>query len=45
MGSRPEVAGAILDSAHRDCLLVDPWNALGSGSVFSYPAEIAILSS
>ena len=43
--SRPEVAGAILDSAHRDCLLVDPWNALGSGSVFSYPAEIAILAS
>ncbi|MGI8594325.1 MAG: nucleotide sugar dehydrogenase [Solirubrobacteraceae bacterium] len=43
--SRPEVAGAILDSSHRDCLLVDPWNALGSGSVFSYPAEIGVLAS
>jgi UDP-N-acetyl-D-mannosaminuronic acid dehydrogenase len=29
--------------ASADCLLVDPWNALGTGQVFVYAAEVASL--
>ena len=34
---------AIVDRAGTDCLVVDPWNALGSAQVFAYTNEIAAL--
>jgi UDP-N-acetyl-D-mannosaminuronic acid dehydrogenase len=34
---------AILAGTSEDCLLVDPWNALGTGQVFAYAAEAAAL--
>ncbi len=34
---------AIADRAGADCLVVDPWNALGSGQVFAYASEVAAL--
>jgi UDP-N-acetyl-D-mannosaminuronic acid dehydrogenase len=42
--SRPQTLGAILDSAHRDCLVVDPWNAFGHAQVFAYANEVAALT-
>jgi UDP-N-acetyl-D-mannosaminuronic acid dehydrogenase len=33
----------ILDGACADCLLVDPWNALGTRQVFSYAGETAAM--
>jgi len=33
------VLDEILSRASGDCLLVDPWNALGTGQVFVYGAE------
>ncbi len=39
-----EPLGEIIASASADCLLVDPWNALGTGQVFVYAAEVAALS-
>jgi UDP-N-acetyl-D-mannosaminuronic acid dehydrogenase len=33
----------ITSRAHPDCLVVDPWNALGSAQVFVYAAESAAL--
>ena len=30
--------------ASGDCLLVDPWNALGTGQVFVYTAETPALA-
>jgi UDP-N-acetyl-D-mannosaminuronic acid dehydrogenase len=39
----PEVLASILAGASEDCLLVDPWNALGIGQVFVYGAECALL--
>jgi UDP-N-acetyl-D-mannosaminuronic acid dehydrogenase len=36
---RPDVLPEILRRATEDCLLVDPWNALGTGQVFAYAAE------
>ena len=39
----PGVLAEILARAHTDCLLVDPWNALGSAQVFAYAAESAAL--
>lgn len=39
----PEALRRILASVSEDCLLVDPWNALGTGQVFSYAAESAAL--
>jgi UDP-N-acetyl-D-mannosaminuronic acid dehydrogenase len=40
---RPEVLAAIAERAKRDCLVVDPWNALGAAQVFAYVNEIAAL--
>jgi UDP-N-acetyl-D-mannosaminuronic acid dehydrogenase len=34
---------AIVSSAAADCLLVDPWNALGTAQVFAYAAESAAM--
>jgi UDP-N-acetyl-D-mannosaminuronic acid dehydrogenase len=39
----PGTLGEILAHAHEDCLVVDPWNALGSGQVFVYASEAATL--
>jgi UDP-N-acetyl-D-mannosaminuronic acid dehydrogenase len=40
---RPEALAAIGERAKPDCLVVDPWNALGAGQVFAYANEIAAL--
>jgi UDP-N-acetyl-D-mannosaminuronic acid dehydrogenase len=40
---RPEALAAIADRAKADCLVVDPWNALGASQVFAYANEIAAL--
>jgi UDP-N-acetyl-D-mannosaminuronic acid dehydrogenase len=40
---RPEALQEILAGASEDCLLVDPWNCLGTGQVFSYAAECLAL--
>jgi UDP-N-acetyl-D-mannosaminuronic acid dehydrogenase len=37
----PEALRTILAGASADCLVVDPWNALGTGQVFAYVAESA----
>jgi UDP-N-acetyl-D-mannosaminuronic acid dehydrogenase len=34
-----------LPTIGRDCLVVDPWNALGAAQVFAYANEIAALQS
>jgi UDP-N-acetyl-D-mannosaminuronic acid dehydrogenase len=39
----PGSLAEILPRATRDCLLVDPWNALGTGQVFLFAAEAAAL--
>jgi UDP-N-acetyl-D-mannosaminuronic acid dehydrogenase len=39
----PGPLAQILRRASRDCLLVDPWNALGTGQVFLFAAESATL--
>jgi UDP-N-acetyl-D-mannosaminuronic acid dehydrogenase len=41
--SRPECLQAIAEGAAPDCLVVDPWNALGAGQVFAYASEVAAL--
>jgi UDP-N-acetyl-D-mannosaminuronic acid dehydrogenase len=41
--STPEALRAIAELAGRDCLVVDPWNALGTSQVFAYVAEVAAL--
>ncbi|HWF75376.1 MAG TPA: nucleotide sugar dehydrogenase [Solirubrobacteraceae bacterium] len=41
---RPEARQAILDSVGEDCLLVDPWNALGTAQVFAFATEAAALA-
>jgi UDP-N-acetyl-D-mannosaminuronic acid dehydrogenase len=41
--SRPEALQAIAAQAGADCLVVDPWNALGAGQVFAYASEVAAL--
>jgi UDP-N-acetyl-D-mannosaminuronic acid dehydrogenase len=41
--SRPEALQAIADRAGGDCLVVDPWNALGTGQVFAYVSEVVAL--
>src|SRR3954469_2808088 len=41
--SRPEALQAIADRAGGDCLVVDPWNALGTGQVFAYASEVVAL--
>jgi UDP-N-acetyl-D-mannosaminuronic acid dehydrogenase len=39
----PVVRSDIVSRASADCLLVDPWNALGTGQVFLFAAESAAL--
>jgi UDP-N-acetyl-D-mannosaminuronic acid dehydrogenase len=41
--STPEALRAIAELAGSDCLVVDPWNALGTAQVFAYVAEVAAL--
>jgi UDP-N-acetyl-D-mannosaminuronic acid dehydrogenase len=41
--SSPEALRAIAEVAGPACLLVDPWNALGTAQVFAYVAEVAAL--
>ncbi len=42
---RPETFAEIAANASPDCLLVDPWNALGTSQVFAYVTEHAALRS
>ena len=42
--STPAALDVIARTAKPDCLVVDPWNALGSGQVFADTAEVAALS-
>jgi UDP-N-acetyl-D-mannosaminuronic acid dehydrogenase len=42
--SRTGTLHVIADAAAGDCLVVDPWDALGTGQVFAYVAEVAVLS-
>jgi UDP-N-acetyl-D-mannosaminuronic acid dehydrogenase len=39
----PDALREILARASADCLLVDPWNALGTAQVFAYAAEAAAM--
>jgi UDP-N-acetyl-D-mannosaminuronic acid dehydrogenase len=39
----PEALRTILAAGAPDCLLVDPWNALGTAQVFAYAAESAAM--
>jgi UDP-N-acetyl-D-mannosaminuronic acid dehydrogenase len=39
----PEAVREIVSGAAEDCLLVDPWNALGTSQVFGYVAEAAAM--
>jgi UDP-N-acetyl-D-mannosaminuronic acid dehydrogenase len=39
----PEALRTILAGAAEDCLVVDPWNALGTAQVFAYAAESAAM--
>ncbi len=41
--SRPETLQAVAERGAADCLVVDPWNALGAGQVFAYASEVAAL--
>jgi UDP-N-acetyl-D-mannosaminuronic acid dehydrogenase len=41
--STPEALRAVAELAGPDCLVVDPWNALGTAQVFAYVAELAAL--
>jgi UDP-N-acetyl-D-mannosaminuronic acid dehydrogenase len=41
----PGPLAEILQRAASDCLLVDPWNALGTAQVFLFAAESAALTS
>jgi UDP-N-acetyl-D-mannosaminuronic acid dehydrogenase len=41
--SNAESLRTIAELAGRDCLVVDPWNALGTAQVFAYVAEVAAL--
>lgn len=41
----PATRSAIATLASGDCLVVDPWNCLGSGQVFAFADELAPLSS
>jgi UDP-N-acetyl-D-mannosaminuronic acid dehydrogenase len=38
--SDPHALAAILERAARDCLVVDPWNCLGTGRVFAPSSEL-----
>jgi UDP-N-acetyl-D-mannosaminuronic acid dehydrogenase len=39
----PEAINEIVSGTSEDCLLVDPWNALGTSQVFGYVAEAAAM--
>jgi UDP-N-acetyl-D-mannosaminuronic acid dehydrogenase len=39
----PGMLAEIIDRAHPECLVVDPWNALGSAQVFAFAPESAAL--
>ena len=39
----PPILSEILSRANADCLIVDPWNAIGYGQVFGYAAEAAAM--
>jgi UDP-N-acetyl-D-mannosaminuronic acid dehydrogenase len=39
----PDSVRAILEHVAADCLLVDPWNSLGTAQVFTYAAEANVL--
>ena len=41
--STADALQAIVERAGADCLVVDPWNALGAAQVFAYTNEIAAL--
>jgi UDP-N-acetyl-D-mannosaminuronic acid dehydrogenase len=41
--STPEALATIAALGSTDCLVVDPWNALGTAQVFAYVAEVAAL--
>jgi UDP-N-acetyl-D-mannosaminuronic acid dehydrogenase len=41
--STPDALQALVERAGGDCLVVDPWNALGTAQVFAYATEIAAL--
>jgi UDP-N-acetyl-D-mannosaminuronic acid dehydrogenase len=41
--ARPRTLQAIAERGAPDCLIVDPWNALGAGQVFAYASEVAAL--
>jgi UDP-N-acetyl-D-mannosaminuronic acid dehydrogenase len=41
--SGPDVLPLIGERAAPDCLVVDPWNALGAAQVFAYASEVAAL--
>jgi UDP-N-acetyl-D-mannosaminuronic acid dehydrogenase len=40
---RPETLQTVLAAASENCLLVDPWNAFGTGQVFVYAREASAL--
>ncbi len=40
----PGLIEVVADAAAGDCLLVDPWDALGTGQVFTYAAEVGALA-
>jgi UDP-N-acetyl-D-mannosaminuronic acid dehydrogenase len=39
----PEALQLVAERAQPDCLVVDPWNALGAAQVFAYASEVAAL--
>ncbi|HTX31067.1 MAG TPA: nucleotide sugar dehydrogenase [Solirubrobacteraceae bacterium] len=39
----PDALRAIVAASSEDCLVVDPWNALGTSQVFAYAAESAAM--
>ncbi len=41
--SGADALAAIVERAGPDCLVVDPWNALGAAQVFAYASEVAAL--
>jgi len=43
--SESSALSAIAERAGADCVVVDPWNAIGTGQVFSYATELAALRS
>ena len=42
--SGTQILRAIISGAKQECLIVDPWNASGSGQVFAYASEALVLA-